>query len=260
MYFNFKQRAEQAFQFFINLIFPVECLSCGREGKWICADCRQKIVINEKNCCLSCKMPTVYGEFCARCRGRYNLDGVLIAGDYNSELLRRAIKSFKYRLAYEIGRELSEFLILFLEKRKEQSHALAWLGGAFAGQNNLPPILKGKEDIVVMPMPLHPRRERWRGFNQAAILGRAVADYCRLEFNDKSLRRIKRTREQASLKEAERRLNVADSFSWRGGNLDGKDIVIVDDVATTGATLESCAQVLKEAGAKTVWGLVVAKG
>lgn len=214
-------------------------MGCGQEGKWICGDCQRQIPINLTNRCLACKQKTKGGEFCRECRSKHSLDGVLIASDYTNELVAKAIKTLKYRLVSDIGRELGQLLILFLERQPKQ------------GQTG---------DTLLIPVPLHPRRRRWRGFNQAEILARPVAEHFTFPMDVSNLGRIRSTRDQASLGEADRKLNVAHSFGWQGERLAGRSVILVDDVVTTGATLEACARVLKQAGAREVWGLVVAKG
>jgi len=111
-----------------------------------------------------------------------------------------------------------------------------------------------------MPVPLSKKRLKWRGFNQAEIIANILADNFKLEIDAKNLKRIKNTKPQAKLNERERRNNLADCFSWLGDKLNGRNIILVDDVATTGSTLNECAKVLKQAGASEVWGLVVANG
>ena len=106
----------------------------------------------------------------------------------------------------------------------------------------------------VVPVPLHPRRRRERGFNQAELLAR--------ELGRPVLQVLARTREtgtQASLPEAQRHRNVRDAFARTGADIRGLSLVLVDDVATTGATLEACARVLMAAGAREVAALTVAR-
>ena len=113
---------------------------------------------------------------------------------------------------------------------------------------------------LVVPVPLSRKRRRWRGFNQAELLARAVAQNYGLTLDSNNLIRIKHKKPQAKLNEIHRLANVKECFAWRGGDLNKKNIILVDDVVTTGATLNECAKVLKAAGAGQVWGLVVAKG
>lgn len=112
--------------------------------------------------------------------------------------------------------------------------------------------LAGADFIV--PVPLHRKRHRERGFNQAEDLARGLGKpvYC-------TLRRTRMTRPQVELPAGERHLNVDDAFEWIGRPITGTIIVLVDDVTTTGATLEACARVLLAAGAREVRGLTAAR-
>ena len=110
-----------------------------------------------------------------------------------------------------------------------------------------------------MPVPLHSRRLRRRGYNQAMLLARELGKLSGLEVNDGLLTRIKDSPPQAeAISLEQRRLNVADSFDCRGDTA-GAKIILIDDVATTGNTLSACAEALKGAGASSVWGLTLAR-
>jgi len=259
-YLHCKKKVKETFKFFLDAIFPIECLGCGKEGRWLCSDCLTTMPLNLDSHCLECKTQTNFGEFCQNCRGKYNLIGVLIASDYNNELVKKAIKTLKFRFVPEIGQELGGLLILFLERQLAQIRSAYWPNSFLTNKNFAPQVLADVKNTLMMPVPLYPRRERWRGFNQSEILARTVAECFKAPVDVKNLRRVRPTREQASLGKEERALNAVDCFAWQGESLTGKNVILVDDVVTTGATLESCAQVLKEAGAGEVWGLVVAKG
>lgn len=238
--------------FILDLIFPIECLGCGREDVWLCAPCFQKLKVKDEQYCLACKKENKLGEFCSECRRDYFLDGCLIAGDYEDELLAGLIKNFKYRFIKNFGVELGRFLFLFTRQLESQAVDLSW-------QVKRRDFLFELKDNLVAAVPLSGKRERWRGFNQAEILKRELIGS---ETGDAAgeLVRIKHTKPQAKLGEVERRENVKNCFIWEGGNLAGKNVMLIDDVVTTGATLNECARVLKENGAGKVWGLVVAKG
>ena len=110
-----------------------------------------------------------------------------------------------------------------------------------------------------MPVPLHPRRLRSRGYNQALLLARELGKINGLEVNDRLLLRINDNPPQVETTSLEqRRLNVADSFECRG-DAAGARIILIDDVATTGSTLSACSEALKRAGATSVWGLTLAR-
>lgn len=252
----------------MDLIFPIECLRCGKDGVWLCAGCFSRLEFRDSQRCLSCKQETAFGRFCRACRPGYSLRGVLIAGNYEDELLSKLVKSLKYKFARKLSKDLGKFLILFL-------------GGIFRIPLNSPasllsPILlnggrfrparaAGFSDFnfktaLIIPVPLPPRRERWRGFNQAELIARELADYFNLEMNVGGMDRVKHRRPQTKLSKKDRKNNIKNCFTWRSGSLSGRNIILVDDVATTGATLNECARVLKENGAGKIWGLVAANG
>ena len=149
-------------------------------------------------------------------------------------LIQDAIHHLKYRNLRALAPELAGILSRYL-----QAHALPG-------------------DSLV-PVPLHPRRLRRRGYNQALLLARELGKLSGLEVNDGLLKRIKDTPPQAEASSLEqRRQNMADSFDCRS-DAAGAKIILIDDVATTGSTLSACAEALKRAGASSVWGLTLAR-
>lgn len=148
-----------------------------------------------------------------------------------------AIHRFKYAGKTYLGHTLGYLLSLFAEK---------WLGET--------------RNTVMMPVPLHPKKLRQRGFNQSLLLARPVASRMGLELDFLGLRRIRYTLPQTGLKSAERSKNVRKAFEFSGQKaLKGWTVLLVDDVATTGSTLNECARVLKRAGADKVICLVLAR-
>ncbi len=116
------------------------------------------------------------------------------------------------------------------------------------------------KNAVLIPIPLHWTRKFWRGFNQAEVLAKAIADRVPNVKICKKLKRIKRTSQQARLKKNEREKNVINAFSWNSEKSPPDKIIIVDDVAATGSTLDAAALVLKKAGAKEISAVVFARG
>lgn len=237
--------------FVLDLIFPTECLSCGAEDSWLCYECLKKIKLNDQQHCPVCKIENEFGAVCVDCQENYFLDGVLIAGHYDDQVLQAAIKTFKYNFVLAVGERLAEFLAIFLKNIFSKNIFI----NSGSGNN----FIKTFKNAILMPVPLHRSRQRWRGFNQANILAQNLAQYFDLSVNSDSLLRIKKTKSQAKLDASGRHENVKGSFSWKANNLLGQNIIIIDDVATTNSTLNECARVLKAAGAGQVWGLVVAK-
>jgi ComF family protein len=223
----------------INLLFPIQCLDCGREGVWLCADCNKKLKFCREQTCLICKSKNKSGCFCDACKNNFHLTGILIAADYNNAIIANLIKNFKYHFAVEIADILGDFLFNFIR--------------------NNPTINDNIKNSILIPVPLHQKRLHWRSFNQAEKIAMILGERLHLPLLT-DLVRIKNTKPQVKLNAEARKTNVKDCFAWAGNNLQGKNIFLIDDVTTTGSTLNECAKALKSAGADEIWGLVVANG
>jgi ComF family protein len=112
---------------------------------------------------------------------------------------------------------------------------------------------------TAIPVPLFRARERDRDYNQSAVIAECLAEKYSLPLNTVSLVRVRATKQQATLSSTERYENVREAFVWQGGEVP-KEVLLVDDVYTTGATLEACAKALKDAGAEVVHGFTLATG
>ena len=149
-------------------------------------------------------------------------------------LIQDAIHHLKYRNLRALAPELAAILSRYLQTHPMPGDSL-------------------------VPVPLHPRRLRSRGYNQALLLARELGRLCGLEVNESLLKRITDNPPQAESTSLEqRRLNVAGSFDCRV-DAAGAKIILIDDVATTGSPLSACAEALKRAGASSVWGLTLAR-
>ncbi len=149
-------------------------------------------------------------------------------------VVREAILEFKYNQARALALPLARLLEEYLRHR------------------HLP------ADVLV-PVPLHHRRLRERGYNQSGKLARELGQLMGLPVVEDSLFRLRNTPSQVNAIGEQRRSNVAQAFACRDGRLQQVQVLLVDDVCTTGATLDWCAVALKEAGAKSVWGVTVAR-
>lgn len=230
----------------LDLLFPKRCVACGSWGEYICKKCFSQIEIVKQPICPICQRQAVGGRTHPGCRGRWRLDGLAVACRYSGPV-KRAIQKVKYKWIYDIEKVMVDLVVANL-----------W-------RFDLP------KEAVLVPVPLHAKRKRWRGFNQAEILGRSLAEGFGVPVVDTMIRIIE-TKTQVGLKRKDRKENVKGAFSIRGSTpnahaksggvepLQGKDIVLVDDVYTSGATMGECARVLRLAGAKSVWGLAVALG
>lgn len=254
-----KNHALKTRDFILDLIFPIECLGCGNEKGWICPDCFNKLTF-KNNRCFNCKTNNLFGEFCPECQPKFFLDGIWIAGDYDNLILAKAIKALKYYFVKDLGiilgNYISKYLLTVINLPPENKSA-----------EFLPleikisrPAFINLANALIIPVPLHKKRLNWRGFNQAEIIAGRIAKNFNIEINNQNLIRIKNNQPQASLNEEARVANTSGCFYWQGEKLISKTVILADDVATTGATLNECAKILKQNGAEEVWGLVAAKG
>jgi ComF family protein len=235
---------ERIIRTFLDWAFPRSCAGCGvpleaGDSGPLCASCRPGLKPIER-ACARCGKPL--GEYvdtagpCVFCRGfKYHFDSAVAAGEY-SGALRAMIISFKYERRKDLFPELSGFF---------QGAVLRRLSGP-------------KIDLVV-PVPLHRKRERERGFNQSEMFARPLAPALGARLEAGKLERIKFTKPQVGLSANQRFENVEGAFAARGGDFEGKCVLLVDDVMTTGATGSECAKALKSAGATHVFFAVLAR-
>lgn len=246
---------KKLYEFALDIIFPIYCLGCGEEGEWICRRCIEKIELLKKQACPLCGEENSTGARCFNCCEKTALDGVIVAAAYfgkdkKESLIKNAIHVFKYRFAKDLAEPLSELAIRQLKGRGIMRREKAIVFG--------PEIM----DKVIVPVPLHSRRFRWRGFNQAELLADKIAKHFDLPLINSALIRQKNNIPQADIKERMERINnIRGAFiCTEPDKIKNKTVVLVDDVATTSATLGECAKALKMSGAKEVWGVVVARG
>jgi ComF family protein len=227
----------KTWDYVLDLIYPKECVSCGVEGSWLCSKCQQEIITIESPFCPKCKRLTQNGQFCRNCRKNYYLTGIIIAGHFKFGPLREAIHTYKYDGVFGLEKIFRRLLICRLKGR-------------------LP-----KGEKVIIPIPLHRQKEVKRGFNQAERLAKLIAKDLNLPIETKIIKRIKETRPQINLKREERFKNIKDAFKIiNQEKVENKTVLLVDDVTTTGMTLNEAAKVLRKAGAKEIWGVVIAQG
>ena len=218
----------------LNLLFPVSCVLCGAqvlERRWgaACPACWSKLSPVKPPCCPQCGLPAAAIEGpCGPCRlGEHAFDFARSALLFN-DAFREIIHHLKYSERVSLAPPLGALLRECLQREPFQSE-------------------------VVIPVPLHRSRERQRGFNQAELLASSLNRHV----NNRILRRKKRTPSQTGLSRVRRTLNLAGAFEVRGKVPDC--VMVVDDVYTTGATLNEIARTLKRAGAKRVEVLTVAR-
>lgn len=225
-------------KFIGDLIFPKNCLGCKKEGEWLCDDCRLKIKTLKKIYCPVCQKPQITVKVCPACQAGSFLSGLWVLADYENELIKKMIHLLKYNFVTELAGYFDRLVFDYFQSGRE------W-----------------QKDFVLLPVPLAKKRFLSRGFNQAELIAQAVKRVLGNKIEPNVLKRVKFKKPQARLGARARLKNIKDNFVLnKNFNLSVKDVVLVDDVYTTGATMQECARVLKEKiGDINIWGLVVAK-
>jgi ComF family protein len=220
-----------------DLIFPVYCLGCGKNlknGNFLCPDCFLKININKTLFCGKCRARLPENKKICHLDFPYTLGA---ATSYSDEAVKELIHNLKFNGARRAAKPLGEILIKYLK------------GLDF----NL-------ESFLVIPVPLGKKRLRSRGFNQAELLAQEVSAYFNILVASNALVRNKETKPQTELKSFDERFsNLEESFFVSDEKIiSNKNILLIDDVSTSGATLSAAASALKKSGAKKIIALVVA--
>ena len=238
---------ERWFNSSLGFIYPENCQVClaahatPAEG-YVCHDCWQKVRFIKPPFCKRCGLPyegDITTEFeCSNCRGVdlhfTNARSAVLAREPVLDVIHR----YKYQRALWFEPFLADLLI----------------------RAAVPELAKDRWDFIV-PVPLHPAKQREREFNQAERLGACLSRATRIPLNTKLVRRVQPTQTQTRLSREQRAANVSRAFAMRTEQrLDGLRLLVLDDVFTTGATTASCAKVLMSAGAESVCVWTVARG
>ncbi len=236
-------------KYLASVLFPVFCVSCSSEGQWWCVVCQKQYPFLSEVSCPVCSVPTTQGKICNSCSAVSPLLGLTALFNYDETAPpAKLIKALKYQGAADSGQVWVKIFKDYLTEHKPP-----WLTAGDVTQKS----------VSIIPVPLHPKRELRRGFNQAQVLGThlvsVLGEDSGVQLLVDGLYRIKDTPQQARLNGVERRQNLKEAFCWQK-NVAPERVVLLDDVFTTGSTMLECARVLKNAGTQEVWGLVIARG
>lgn len=222
----------------LDIVFPPRCASCQKNGAVLCTACLATFTVMVPYTCTRCGKPLPVTGICPFCRTyQQGLSGLCAVGHFEGPL-RTCILALKYegntRLAEPLGVVLAQTYI-------------RW----------------GLQADAIIPVPLHHEREQQRGYNHAQLLAEVCSTHLHIPLRSDIIVRHRATPAQVGLNAKERQQNVAEAFecttAFRTGQLQGHTLLLLDDVYTTGATLGACARPLFAAGAKAVWGLVLAR-
>lgn len=238
---------KQIANFLLELFFPSFCLGCRKEGTFLCADCKATLEISEHSYCLCGKNPLrlPFGEAggkCYKCRDK-KLSGLYSALPYEERALaKKLIRQFKYEprvksLAGDLASIMAEHLLI-------------------TGKNTE----KIWQNSVLIPVPLEKSKMKERGYNQSEELAKKLSETIKTPLACGILVKIKKTESQMELSKEEREKNLKGAFLVKNpSKIKGKKVFLIDDVYTTGSTMEECARILRKSGAKEAWGIAIAR-
>lgn len=236
----------------LDLFFPAFCFGCQKEGVFLCQDCKETLDISDFNYCLCSKNPiriltgstnNPQGK-CSRCSAK-NLHGLFSALPYKEKTLtKKLIHNFKYEPYVKgLAKPLAEILIEHLIRTGKNTDQI-WENG------------------ILVPVPLDKKKLKNRGYNQSEELAKELSEIIKIPVLTDILIKIKQTKPQMELSKEEREKNLKGAFAVKpafASELRRGKVFLVDDVYTTGSTMEECAKILKQSGAETVWGITVAR-
>ena len=217
----------------LDLLLPLNCAVCHREGRVLCEGCEQALPALEDPYCTVCADPGPL-RLCRSCAySPLEVDGIRAPYLYEGPV-RELIHALKYGNVRAAAPELGWLLALYMES------------------------LDLRPDVLV-PVPLHRRRERERGYNQSELLAKGLSERAYVPAQPELLRRTRNSPPQVAMRgPEERRRNIEGTFE-SPSQLNAVTVVLIDDVVTTGSTMSACAAALKDAGAGSVWGVALAR-
>ncbi|MBI4975278.1 ComF family protein [Candidatus Peregrinibacteria bacterium] len=228
----------------LNVLFPKICFGCGNGDCYLCEKCFRKFSLVDHQICPVCDRINDGEILCSRngCRKMFCFDKLIVCLNYEKEsLLSKLIVNFKYNFIEELHFCLGEILITQMNSQF----------GHYEGEKTL-----------ITFVPLHKKKFKERGFNQSELLAKYAAEKTGLKIFD-CLDRPEFRRDQVSLSQKERLINLVDSIKVKKDFeelIQYKNIILIDDVATTCSTLNECSKALKKSGANKVYCIVLARG
>ncbi len=228
-------------ELFLDILFPKVCVGCGKEERYLCVNCTLFMSEVEFSCPV-CDKTELFGRRHNGCKAKNNPDGLVSFWNYEGLAKQLTLKS-KYNSLIDIPKELADYGLLTI---RENKHRFSEFTGFLFD-----------EKTIISYVPLHKKSEIKRGFDQSKIAAEHLAKRINKEVVT-LLKREKETKSQTKLNKEERFLNTKNAFSFTH-NKGAEQVVLVDDVWTSGATARECTKTLKENGVKKVWILTLTK-
>ena len=226
------------FSVFLNVFFPKRCVECNKPANdFVCLECVKNIERLKTSVCPGCGKISKFSKYCPKCKYTFceHLTGLIAAARYETGPVKEMVHHLKYSAITSLAEPLGELMVERLKR-------------------DLP-----AGNLIVVPVPLHKNREFIRGFNQSELIARHVSKRLNIA-GGCALKRVVNTQSQVSLTGKLRKINLNGAFQCCDSELiEKKTVLLIDDVTTTGTTLNECAKILRKNGAKQVFGVVVAR-
>jgi competence protein ComFC len=219
----------------VDWLYPPTCPGCKKAGVTFCLDCLSKLRFLSENICKVCGLPVKKpSTLCQDCAVQLPAYNQMRSWVVYQDSIREAIHDLKYRQNIGLGFFFSKPLLTMLYESDWQI------------------------DLVI-PIPISRSHFKQRGYNQSALISRPLARMAGIPHSNNSVARVKETATQTTLNAKERFKNMDDAFLGNPDKLKGRSVLVVDDVITTGATMQNCSKAIKKAGAEKVYCLSVAR-
>ena len=228
----------------VSLFYPPTCEGCGVDvgpKRYLCAECEERAPRIVAPFCTRCSEPysgAIEGPFsCSNCADQTLHFDAAVAAYRARGIVRRLIHEFKYHQRLHLRHVIGDWLAAVLDDTR----------------------LSSRRFDMIVPVPLHPAKQRERGFNQAAVLAQSLSARMQVPMR-LALERVRFTKTQTAFDRAERMENLRNAFRLRpAADVRGLQVLLVDDVLTTGSTLSECARVLKRGGASAIYAATAAR-
>ncbi|MDD3646335.1 MAG: ComF family protein [Candidatus Gracilibacteria bacterium] len=228
-------------KFIKDIIAPKKCYSCQKEGHFLCPQCLSKLS-NFRPYCYVCKDFSDNYLVHEDCKKGIYYDRLVVLSHYKNKEISKLVKDAKYYHKKDIFEDFGKYLSDLLIK-------------------NIGDLGVSKSDLVLVPVPMYFLRKLYRGYNQSEILTNYISQFTKIKQENKLIKRIKNTRQQSKLSKNVRGQNLDNAFKIEQNKLDKIDkkiIILVDDVASTGTTINEISKLLKQNGVEKIIGLVIA--
>ncbi|MDD2871368.1 MAG: ComF family protein [Candidatus Gracilibacteria bacterium] len=226
-------------KFLKDIIAPKKCYSCNKEGHFLCIKCLS-MMSNFDSICYVCKGKSNNFDVHEKCLGDVYYDKVIILSHYKNKVISKLIKDFKFYGRKDIGEDFGIYLTnMFFDNE----------------------VYKNTDNYIILYPPMGFFKSLKRGYNHSKFLAKVISTETGIKLENTMLKKVRQTGQQSKLSRQERLNNLQDSFKIHKNkidNIDKKIFIVIDDVISTGSTLNEISRVLKHAGAKKVIGLIVA--